>query len=142
VVTAVREDVRIHFAGGDGGAPERDEVIDDVVEIHQRGAVAYRLVRTTTFMMSDEELGAFTGAYGGDAVAFEFDVTVVDGALRLNAPDQPPMLLRPIATDRFRVEGPDVPPGAAVVFEMEEGRATALVFLVAGQPPLLRVERR
>jgi manganese oxidase len=136
MVTRVRDDVRIRFAGS-AGAGSRS----DVVEVEQGGVTAFRFERTDPFVLRSDELRVFEGTYGGDFIPFDSEVTADDGGLRIDAPGQPPMRLRPISFNRFRIEGGDAPPGAAVIFELQERRASALIWTAPGQSPI-RVERR
>jgi manganese oxidase len=136
LVTRVRDDVRIRFLGG-GEAGSRSEV----VEVEQGGVDAFRFERADSFLLRPDELRVFEGTYGGDFMPFDSEVTADDGGLRVEAPGQPPMRLRPVSFDRFRVEGGDAPPGATVVFQIRDRRATAMTWMAPGQPPM-RVARR
>jgi manganese oxidase len=130
MLTRVEDNLRIRFDDG-----------YSVAELIQDDEVLFRFQRTDPFVLSDDELRTFTGVYGGGQIPVDLEVSISEGALLLTIPGEERVRLLPIAFDRFNVVDGGLPPGAQIAFDIEDGRATALILLVPGQPSI-RIDRK
>lgn len=86
------------------------------------------------------DLERLVGSYADEEMGFAFKVDLEGDSLRLTiteGPPFPPSLLIPTSPVRFRWEGEGLAPGLAVVFQVSEGKATALTVLQPGKPEVV-----